>query len=208
MPLAISLEHSLVQAASPFPASTVVRPFPSSKATLRRRSKPPLSHSHWNHQLMRSTFVGAQTAVHEDCAGRSPSSATAPATSCFSTSLSSRKMGLDVRLPERQDRLPLFVRCFSTVFTSVHGEKPSSEYARRRKQSLETLFGHILGRHGSKTFFAYSRFGPFLALYRAAIIFFQVAKLTVSHFFVQDIDKRAAKVPGSFVCSNFSLQLA
>lgn len=111
----------------------------------------------------------------------------------FSAALSPRKAGLDVGIPERQDRLPVYFRCFSTAFTSVHGEKPSSEYARQRKQSLETLFGHILGRHGSKAFFAYSRFGPFLALYRAAIIFFQVAKLTVWHFFVQDIDKRAAK---------------
>jgi len=83
---------------------------------------------------------------------------------------------------------------FSTGYTSVHGERPSSEYAKRRKESLETEFGQILGTYRSKTLFAYRRFGPFLALYRAAIISFQVAKLTVWHFFVQDIHRRAAKV--------------
>ncbi|RWV90020.1 hypothetical protein GW17_00047805, partial [Ensete ventricosum] len=70
----------------------------------------------------------------------------------------------------------------------------SSQYAKLRKESLETEFGHILGAHGSKTWFAYHRFGPFLALYRAAIISFYLAKLTVWHFFVRDIHKRAAKL--------------
>uniref|UniRef100_A0A804HVS2 Protein kinase domain-containing protein n=1 Tax=Musa acuminata subsp. malaccensis TaxID=214687 RepID=A0A804HVS2_MUSAM len=85
------------------------------------------------------------------------------------------------------------IRQLSTGYTSVHGERPSAEYAKLRKESLETEFGHILGAHGSKTWFAYHRFGPFLALYRAAIISFYLAKLTVWHFFVRDIHKRAAK---------------
>ncbi|PKU69082.1 uncharacterized protein LOC110100309 isoform X1 [Dendrobium catenatum] len=113
--------------------------------------------------------------------------------SIFSKAFLSWKMGLDIGFLERNDRTPPFSRSFSTVFTSVHGEKPSAEYARRRKQSLETEFGHMLGMHGSKTLYAYSRFGPFLALYRAAIISFQVFKLSISHFFVQDIHKRAVK---------------
>ncbi|KAG0463198.1 hypothetical protein HPP92_021674 [Vanilla planifolia] len=99
----------------------------------------------------------------------------------------------DIKLPEEDDRCLFFSRSFSTGFTSVHGEKPSAEYARQRKQSLEIEFGHILGRYSSKTLFTYSRFGPFLALYRAAIISFQVVKLTVWHFFFQDIHKRAVK---------------
>lgn len=85
------------------------------------------------------------------------------------------------------------IRLFSTGYTSVHGERPSSDYAKRRKESLETEFGHILGTYKSKTMFAYHRFGPFLALYRAAIISFQIAKLTVWHFFIQDIHRRAVK---------------
>ncbi|XP_010913708.1 uncharacterized protein [Elaeis guineensis] len=72
----------------------------------------------------------------------------------------------------------LLRRRFSTGFTSVHGGRPSAEYAKLRKESLESQFGNILGTYGSKTWFAYQRFGPFLALYRAAIISFQVAKLT------------------------------
>ncbi|CAA7398731.1 unnamed protein product [Spirodela intermedia] len=70
---------------------------------------------------------------------------------------------------------------YSTGFTSVHGEGPSAEYAKLRKESLETEFGATLGTYSSKTLFAYYRFGPFLALYRAAIISFQ------------DIHKRAVK---------------
>ncbi|KAG1326894.1 Phosphatase 2C (PP2C)-like protein [Cocos nucifera] len=85
-------------------------------------------------------------------------------------------------------------RTFSTGFTSVHGGRPSAEYAKLRKESLESQFGNILGTYGSKTWFAYQRFGPFLALYRAAIISFQVAKLTVWHFLLQDINKRAVKL--------------
>lgn len=52
----------------------------------------------------------------------------------------------------------------------------------------------MVGTFGAKNLFAYYRFGPFLALYRAAIISFQVAKLTVWHFFLRDIHKRASKV--------------
>lgn len=102
-------------------------------------------------------------------------------------------MGLEIRYFERNDQPTPFFRSFSTVFTSVHGEKPSAEYARWRKQSLETEFGHMLGIHGSKPLLAYSRVGPFLALYRAAVISFQVVKLSVWHYFVQDIHKRAVK---------------
>ncbi|KAG6485075.1 hypothetical protein ZIOFF_053604 [Zingiber officinale] len=76
-------------------------------------------------------------------------------------------------------RLFLLIRQFSTGFTSVHGERSSAEYAKRRKESLETEFGHILGAHRSESWFSYHRFGPFLALYRAAIISFYLAKLTV-----------------------------
>ncbi|KAF8400251.1 hypothetical protein HHK36_013548 [Tetracentron sinense] len=82
---------------------------------------------------------------------------------------------------------------FSTGFTSVHGERPSAEYAKLRKESLESEFGHALGTYSSKSVSAYFHFGPFLALYRAAIISFQVVKLTIWHFFVQDIHKRAIK---------------
>ncbi|OAY85037.1 Uncharacterized protein ACMD2_15680 [Ananas comosus] len=84
------------------------------------------------------------------------------------------------------------LRRYSAGFTSVHGERPSAEYARLRKEALESEFGHILGAR-SRTIFAFHRFGPFLALYRAAIISFQVAKLTVWHFVLQDVRKRAEK---------------
>ncbi|KAK9274289.1 hypothetical protein L1049_019103 [Liquidambar formosana] len=88
----------------------------------------------------------------------------------------------------RQDNwfLPYFLyrNSYSTGFTSVHGERPSAEYAKLRKESLEIKFGHVLG---------YYRFGPFLALYRAAIISFHVLKLTIWQFFVQDIKKRSIK---------------
>ncbi|XP_020583969.1 uncharacterized protein LOC110027043 isoform X2 [Phalaenopsis equestris] len=112
----------------------------------------------------------------------------------FSKTFSSWELGLEIKFIGRNDRPPPFSRSFSTVFTSVHEEKPSAEYARRRKQSLETDFGHMLGIHGSETLFAYSRFGPFLALYRAAIISFQVVKLSVWHFLFQDTHKRAVKL--------------
>ncbi|XP_072963147.1 uncharacterized protein [Typha angustifolia] len=94
--------------------------------------------------------------------------------------------------PRSNQTFAPLIRSYSTGFTSVHGERPSAEYAKLRKESLESEFGHILGAR-SKTLFSYSRFGPFLALYRAAIISFQVAKLTVWHFFVKDIGKRAEK---------------
>ncbi|KAH1067239.1 hypothetical protein J1N35_032226 [Gossypium stocksii] len=61
---------------------------------------------------------------------------------------------------------------FSKGFVSVHGERPSAEYAKLRKESLESEFGHIVGTHSSKSMSVVYRFGPFLALYRAAIISF------------------------------------
>ncbi|XP_008781808.2 uncharacterized protein slr1919 [Phoenix dactylifera] len=104
---------------------------------------------------------------------------------------------LEIRSCQRIDHIllsdHLLRRRFSTGFTSVHGGRPSAEYAKLRKESLESEFGNILGTYGSKTWFAHQRFGPFLALYRAAIISFQVAKLTVWHFLLQDISKRAVK---------------
>lgn len=71
---------------------------------------------------------------------------------------------------------------------------PSPEYAKLRKQSLESEFGHALGTYSSKSFSAVYRFGPFLALYRAAIISFHIFKLTFWQIFVRDIKKRAVKV--------------
>ncbi|KAB1204767.1 hypothetical protein CJ030_MR8G027386 [Morella rubra] len=45
--------------------------------------------------------------------------------------------------------LHLRILCrFSTGFTSVHGESPSAEYARLRKESLESKFGNALGSYG------------------------------------------------------------
>ncbi|XP_061374944.1 uncharacterized protein LOC133317133 isoform X2 [Gastrolobium bilobum] len=82
---------------------------------------------------------------------------------------------------------------YSTGFTSVHGETPSAEYARLRRESLENKFGLALGTYGSKSFKLIYRFGPFLALYRAAIISFHVIRLTIWQLFVQDIEKRAIK---------------
>lgn len=87
---------------------------------------------------------------------------------------------------------PACVECsFSSDYSSVHGESPSAEYARLRKESLESQFGRMLG---SKSVSVFYRFGPFLALYRAAIISFYVLKLTVWRFFVHDMDKRSVKV--------------
>ncbi|XP_042496341.1 uncharacterized protein sll0005 isoform X3 [Macadamia integrifolia] len=83
-------------------------------------------------------------------------------------------------------------RHFSTGFTSIHGERPSAEYAKLRKESLETEFGHAVGTYSSGLS-AYLRFGPFLALYRAAYISFHVVKLSMWHFFLKDIHKRAIK---------------
>ncbi|XP_054818198.1 uncharacterized protein LOC129317831 isoform X2 [Prosopis cineraria] len=82
---------------------------------------------------------------------------------------------------------------YSTGFTSVHGDKPSAEYAKLRRESLESEFGLALGTYGSKTFSTVYRFGPFLALYRAAIISFHVFRLAFWQLFVQDIEKRAIK---------------
>ncbi|TVU39410.1 hypothetical protein EJB05_12828, partial [Eragrostis curvula] len=84
------------------------------------------------------------------------------------------------------------VRSYSSGFTSVHGERPSSEYAKIRKESLETQFGRILGS-SSRRLFADRGFGPFLALYRAATISFHVVKLTIWHLYLDDMRKRAEK---------------
>ncbi|KAK4730379.1 hypothetical protein R3W88_023367 [Solanum pinnatisectum] len=81
---------------------------------------------------------------------------------------------------------------FSTGFSSVHGERPTAEYARLRKESLESEFGHAL-TYKSKSLSSLYRFGPFMALYRAAIISFYVLKLTVWRLFVHDLRRRAAK---------------
>ncbi|KAL2346639.1 hypothetical protein Fmac_000639 [Flemingia macrophylla] len=82
---------------------------------------------------------------------------------------------------------------YSTGFTSVHGETPSAEYARMRRESLESQFGHALGTYSSKSFNAVYRFGPFLALYRASIISFHVFRLMIWQLFVQDMKERAVK---------------
>ncbi|KAL0447584.1 UNVERIFIED_CONTAM: hypothetical protein Slati_1886300 [Sesamum latifolium] len=58
---------------------------------------------------------------------------------------------------------------FSSGYSSVHGERPSAEYAKLRKESLESQFGRALGSRSVSVLY---RFGPFLALYRAAIISF------------------------------------
>ncbi|ONM53376.1 Ubiquinone biosynthesis protein ubiB [Zea mays] len=85
------------------------------------------------------------------------------------------------------------VMSYSSAFTSVHGERPSSEYAKIRKESLETQFGRILGS-SSRRHFADRGFGPFLALYRAATISFHVVKLTIWHLLLNDMHKRAEKL--------------
>ncbi|KAE9603681.1 putative cadmium-transporting ATPase [Lupinus albus] len=82
---------------------------------------------------------------------------------------------------------------YSTGFTNVHGEAPSAEYAKRRRESLENQFGRALGANSSRSFNAIYRFGPFLALYRAAIISFHVLRLSIWQFFVQDTKERATK---------------
>lgn len=82
---------------------------------------------------------------------------------------------------------------YSTGFTSVHGETPSAEYARMRRESLESKFGHALGTYSSKSFNPIYRFGPFLALYRASIISFHVFRLMIWQLFVQDMKERAVK---------------
>lgn len=87
----------------------------------------------------------------------------------------------------------LLKRFFSTSFNSVHGERPTAEYAKQRKQSLEEEFGHVLGTHSSKSVSVVYRFGPFPALFRAAVISYHVLKLSVWQLFVHDIHKRATK---------------
>lgn len=97
---------------------------------------------------------------------------------------------------KRHNFVPLLFlqqKYFSSGFTSVHGEKPSAEYAKLRKESLETEFGHALGSYSSRSASIFSRFGPFLALYRAAIISFHLLKLTVWHFVFHNPEKRSMK---------------
>ncbi|TYH15739.1 hypothetical protein ES288_A05G065900v1 [Gossypium darwinii] len=88
---------------------------------------------------------------------------------------------------------------FSKGFVSVHGERPSAEYAKLRKETLESEFGHTVGTHSSKSVSVVYRFGPFLALYRAAIISFHVLKLTIWRFFFRDIKERASKFRGTLI---------
>nr|TKS11183.1 putative aarF domain-containing protein kinase [Populus alba] len=83
-------------------------------------------------------------------------------------------------------------KSFSTAYTSVHGGRPSAEYAKLRKESLESEFKQALSYSSKKDSIIY-RFGPFLALYRATIISFHVLKLTAWQLFVHDIKKRAVK---------------
>ncbi|WCJ30452.1 Protein kinase superfamily protein [Euphorbia peplus] len=102
----------------------------------------------------------------------------------------------EIEIRKRQDNLflpYLFCRRFSTTFTSVHGGRPSSEYAKLRKESLESEFGQALGTHSSERVSVVYRFGPFLAVYRAAFISFYVFKLALWQIFVRDINKRAIK---------------
>ncbi|KAK3439651.1 hypothetical protein EUGRSUZ_C04023 [Eucalyptus grandis] len=103
----------------------------------------------------------------------------------------------DIGISTRQEIcfLPLFSRQYSSSagFTSVHGEGPSAEYAKLRKESLESEFGLALGMYSSRNFSTVYHFGPFLAFYRAAIISFHVLRLTIWQFFVQDTKKRAIK---------------
>lgn len=101
--------------------------------------------------------------------------------------------GKDGELGRRISPFYLQHRTYSTEFTSVHGGRPTAEYAKLRRESLETEFGQALGAYSSKSFSAVYRFGPFLALYRAAIISFYVVKLTFWQLFVQDMRKRAVK---------------
>ncbi|KAL8499415.1 hypothetical protein ACS0TY_022404 [Phlomoides rotata] len=76
------------------------------------------------------------------------------------------------------------------TYSSVHGERPSAEYAKLRREALESQFGRQLNARSVPALY---RFGPFLAVYRAAIISFHVMKLTVWRFCVHDIRKRAVK---------------
>ncbi|KAL8168270.1 hypothetical protein V2J09_009769, partial [Rumex salicifolius] len=83
---------------------------------------------------------------------------------------------------------------YCTGFSSVHGEKPSAEYAKSRSQSLEKEFGNVLGTYSSRSLSAAYHFGPFLALYRAAIISYHVVKLSIWQVFFHDVQKRAVKL--------------
>lgn len=92
----------------------------------------------------------------------------------------------DVEIRWKQDNwFPYQLLQRHCISTSVHGERPTAEYAKLRKESLETQFRHALGAYGSKS--------PFLAFYRAAIVSFYVLKLTIWQCFVHDIKKRAVK---------------
>uniref|UniRef100_A0A6N2KDL2 ABC1 atypical kinase-like domain-containing protein n=1 Tax=Salix viminalis TaxID=40686 RepID=A0A6N2KDL2_SALVM len=84
-------------------------------------------------------------------------------------------------------------KSFSMAYTSVHGGRPSAEYAKLRKESLESEFRQALSYSSKKDSIIY-RLGPFLALYRATIISFHVLKLTAWQLFVHDIKKRAVKL--------------
>lgn len=75
----------------------------------------------------------------------------------------------------------------------MHGERPSAEYAKFRKESLETEFGHVLGARSKRVSVLYD-FGPFLAFYRAAVVSFHVLKLAVWRCFVHDVKKRSVMV--------------
>ncbi|PWA92030.1 protein kinase superfamily protein [Artemisia annua] len=98
-----------------------------------------------------------------------------------------------VQMMDNQNVLPHYCKTFSTRFSSVHGEKPSAEYAKLRKESLESEFGNALTSR-SKRLSMYFSYGPFLALYRAAFISYEVFKLSVGHFFIHDVKERAAKL--------------
>lgn len=79
---------------------------------------------------------------------------------------------------------------FSTGYSSVHGEKPSAEYAKFRKESLESEFGNVLGTRSKSISYLYD-FSPFWALYRASIVSYHVLKLAVWRIFVHDMKKRS-----------------
>ncbi|XP_020536398.1 uncharacterized protein slr1919 isoform X2 [Jatropha curcas] len=103
----------------------------------------------------------------------------------------------DIEITRRRENLILHhflhIRLLSTSFTSVHGGRPSAEYAKLRKESLESEFGQALGIYSSNKASIIYRFGPFLAFYRAAIISFHVLKLTLWQIFVRDTKRRAIK---------------
>lgn len=75
----------------------------------------------------------------------------------------------------------------------MHGERPSAEYAKLRKESLESEFGDLLGARSKRVSALYD-FGPFLALYRAVVVSFHVLKLAVLRLFVHDMKKRSIMV--------------